>query len=338
MFSAMHPFLEDLKHQKVFVLRMVGLTIAALVMGIAFPFVFDLLASSFTALAPVFKVEGDQFEANVVLFPVAMLGITTICLILEAFLLGYERSTLRSVIVNETPSVRTDVFFLLFRISGLMVMFSLLFSFGGLYVVADYIQAKLDFAVMRNVDSVVLHFVSMAVLISFVNYWIHRLLHSPLFWEIHKVHHSAEDVNVLLPYRNHPVDFVIATFYGAAVVAILGVKPEAMVLWLGVNAVYQSMVHSQYDWKWRWLEYIVITPAAHRIHHSTAAEHYTKNLGILSIWDRLFGTYLPPTRGALLNYGVPDRQNFNTGRFFNEIMECFWRWIGVRRPVTDKTV
>lgn len=333
----MREFFNDVMRRKAYALRLFGLTAAALAMGIALPFAFDLLARSFPALAPVFKVEGDQFEANVVLFPVAMLGITTICVILEAALLGYERSTARRILIGDSPSVRTDIFFLLFRISGLMVIFSLLFSFGGLYVVADYIESKFGFAMMRDVDSIVLHFVSIAVLYSFVNYWIHRLMHSPLLWEIHKVHHSAEEMNVLLPYRNHPVDFVFATFYGSAVVAVLGVKPEAMILWLGVNAIYQSMVHSRYDWKWRWLEYIVITPAAHRIHHSTAAEHYTKNLGILSIWDRLFGSYLPPKMGQGLNYGVPDRENFNTDRFFAEIMECFWRWIGVRRPATDKT-
>lgn len=333
----MREFLDDLGRRRAHAARLVGWTVAALTSGIALPFVFAYVARAFPTLAPVFKVEGDQFEANIALFPMAMLGITAFCAILEAYLLGYERSTLKSVIADESPSVRTDVFFMLFRISGLMVLFSLLFSFGGLYVVADYIESKLGFGIMRDVDSIVLHFLSIAILYSFVNYWIHRLMHSPLLWEIHKVHHSAEEMSVLLPYRNHPVDFVVATFYGAAVVAVIGIKPEAMILWLGVNAVYQSMVHSPYDWKWRWLEYVVVTPQAHRIHHSTAAEHYTRNFGILSIWDRLFGSYLPPKMGQRLNYGVPDREHFNTDRFFAEIMECFWRWINVRRPATDKT-
>lgn len=71
------------------------------------------------------------------------------------------------------------------------------------------------------------------------------------------------------------------------------------------------MVHSKYDWKWQWVDYVLITPAAHRIHHSTAVEHYTRNLGILSIWDRLFGTYLP-SKEAPLRYGVSERENFNT--------------------------
>ncbi len=128
------------------------------------------------------------------------------------------------------------------------------------------------------------------------------------------------------------MDYVIAIFYGAFVTAVLGIKPEAMLLWLAANAVYQSMVHSDYDWKWKWVEYILITPAAHRIHHSTAPEHYNSNLGILSIWDRLFGTYVAP-KGETVNLGVgpEDQKNFNTDRFFEEIMTCFGRWIGFRR-------
>jgi sterol desaturase/sphingolipid hydroxylase (fatty acid hydroxylase superfamily) len=93
------------------------------------------------------------------------------------------------------------------------------------------------------------------------------------------------------------------------------------------------MVHSNYDWKWKWVEYVLITPAAHRIHHSTKPAHFNSNLGILSIWDRLFGTYIAPTPGEIIDFGVgqPDQKNYNTDHFIKENMACFWRWLGLRR-------
>lgn len=334
----MEKFLEDVKHRKMFVARLVGLSIAALGLGIAIPFVFSAIAGTVPLLAPVLKVEGNEFGANVAYMPIGVLGLTGMCLIAEVWLLGYGKSTLKSILDDEQPSVRTDFLFLLFRVSGLMMVFGLIFSGGGLYVAADFIETALDFAILGTLDSFALQFLAMALLFSFVNYWFHRLLHTRLFWEIHKVHHSAENYNVLLPYRNHPVDFIFATFYAAAVFAFLGIGVEVLLAWLGANAVYQSMVHSHYDWK-QWLEYIFITPAAHRIHHSTAPDHYNSNFAIFSIWDRLFGTYIAP-KGETINFGIPepDQQDFNTGHFFAEIMACFWRWIGLKRPGADPTI
>lgn len=233
----MHEFLEDLTRGRARVGKLAGLAAVAVGMGIAFPFAVDLAVAKIPALYAILRAEGHRLGNQAALFPVAMFGVTMFCLVLEAWLLGYRRSTLRSVIHHEAASVRTDVFFFLFRISGLMIVFCLLFSLGGMYVAADYIEAKLGFAMMRDVDSILLQFVSIVVLLSFINYWLHRLLHSPILWEIHKVHHSAEDINVLLPYRNHPVDFMLAIFQGAIVTAVLGVKPEATVMWLALNSV-----------------------------------------------------------------------------------------------------
>ena len=209
------------------------------------------------------------------------------------------------------------------------MILAIIFSFGGLYIAVDYIKAEFAFAFLKFTDNILVQYAVLVVLMTFVNYWFHRLLHSKFLWEIHKVHHSAEDLNILLPYRNHPVDFILATLIGAAITTALGARPETTVLWLSTNSVYQSFVHSHFEWKWRWVDYLLITPATHRIHHSSAVKHYNATLGILSIWDRMFGTYVPPTKEAI-EFGVPDTQNFNTDKFFPEMMACVWRWIGLK--------
>jgi sterol desaturase/sphingolipid hydroxylase (fatty acid hydroxylase superfamily) len=49
----------------------------------------------------------------------------------------------------------------------------------------------------------------------------------------------------------------------------------------------------------RWLRRIIVTPDMHRVHHSTDIAETDSNYGFnLSLWDRLFGTYVgQPKRG-----------------------------------------
>jgi sterol desaturase/sphingolipid hydroxylase (fatty acid hydroxylase superfamily) len=62
-------------------------------------------------------------------------------------------------------------------------------------------------------------------------------------------------------------------------------------------------------WNSRWLEYLVVTPRYHQVHHSNAAAHYRANMGsLLTIWDRIFGTYLNPAEiKQPLSFGIGER-------------------------------
>ena len=331
----MQTFFNDLKDRKTFFTKLTGMTVAALALGMAFPFIFAFIAEKAPLLAPILKVEGTELGATAVLVPVGMLAITLACVVLEAMLLGYENSTMKRVLAGDSASIRTDFLYLLLRISGLMTVFGLVLSLGSMYPAAIYLKTEFGFAFLHGTDNLALHFIAMAVLHTFINYWAHRFLHMKFLWVIHQVHHSAEHYNILLPYRHHPVEYIIATLYGAIILGVLGIRLEAVMIWLAVNAIYQSMVHSNYDWKWKWVEYVLITPAAHRIHHSTNPIHFNSNLGILSIWDRMFGTYIAPTAGEIIDLGVgqPDQKNYNTDHFFKENMACFGRWLGLRKMV-----
>jgi sterol desaturase/sphingolipid hydroxylase (fatty acid hydroxylase superfamily) len=330
----MDLFLNDIRRQKVFVALIMGLTILALCIGMLIPLVFAKLSSAFPIISPFLGIEGVEFGYAAFFVPIGMVSISLFCLVVESYFLGYKPSTARKIILNETPSIRMDIFYALLRISGFFMILAIIFSFGWLYVAVDFIKAEFAFAFLKHIDNILIQYIALVLLMTFVNYWAHRLLHSKFLWEIHKVHHSAEDYNVLLPYRNHPVDFILSTLYGVAIPTALGVSPETTLLWLGSNAVYQSLVHSNFEWKWQWVEYILIVPGAHRIHHSALPKHFDSNYGILSIWDRIFGTYITPTR-EIFDLGVPDKHNFNTDRFFSEMMNCLWRWTGIKKSSTN---
>jgi len=152
----------------------------------------------------------------------------------------------------------------------------------------------------------------------FVTHWIgHRV---PLFWEFHKIHHSARVLVPITVFRWHPVDALLAGL-GIGILAaandalftwLAGTRPAALTI-QGVNAITfiwlllaYNLRHSQVwlsypAWLSRWL----MSPAMHQIHHSIERRHWDKNLGfVFSTWDRLAGTLYVPKAKESLTYGL----------------------------------
>jgi hypothetical protein len=69
--------------------------------------------------------------------------------------------------------------------------------------------------------------------------------------------------------------------------------PAAMISsLLLVHGLYPFFIHTRTIGKLGWLEYILVTPSHHRVHHSSNPEYLDKNYGdVLIIWDKLFGTF-----------------------------------------------
>lgn len=258
----------------------------------------------------------------------AVTGVPVVCLLIEAAILGFERSALRRLLFGSTPTARNDLFYLLIRSSGLTHIMAFMFSLGTAFLLGHWLGRLFGIAVMHG-KPFILQFIVFALLYSLLFYWAHRMMHLPWLWELHKVHHSAEELNVVTPLRNHPVDLAVMTILYAAPLAILGCDPGPATAYLGLNAFYQCLVHSGVEMRHPWLEKIIITSNAHRLHHSSAEQHMGRNFGALTLWDKMFGTYLPPTEEPAA-FGVENQHEFNTGRYFHEIFaiarRCVRNW------------
>jgi sterol desaturase/sphingolipid hydroxylase (fatty acid hydroxylase superfamily) len=156
-------------------------------------------------------------------------------------------------------------------------------------------------------------FVLAFLLLDLVNYLVHRWQHAAYFlWRFHALHHSDPDVDVTTSVRHHPVEYLIAAaIYWLAAVAL---DIPAMVLVSHAAAVFAaaSITHGNTrlpEWLERVLQPVVITLDLHLVHHSVVYEQANANFGaVLSIWDRLFGTYVRLPRAAQdrLVFGVRD--------------------------------
>ena len=161
------------------------------------------------------------------------------------------------------------------------------------------------------------------VLDDFTKYIVHRWMHKwPLLWLLHKVHHSASDLTPITIYRTHPLEGIVFSLRSAVAQGIsiavffylygnqvdLFTVLGANVLVFAFNVAGSNLRHSHIGIQyWRWLEYILISPAQHQLHHSIAEEHYDKNFGAtLALWDWLFGSLHHSVETEGLALGVSD--------------------------------
>src|SRR2546430_2580435 len=134
------------------------------------------------------------------------------------------------------------------------------------------------------------------LLLDLLQYAIHRCQHAvPFLWRLHALHHSDPDVDVTTSVRHHPIEYLIATGIYWVVVLALDV-PAIVVMSHAVTAfAVASITHGNTrlpEWLERWLQPVFITLDLHLVHHSIVDEEANSNFGaVLSIWDRLFGTY-----------------------------------------------
>lgn len=144
------------------------------------------------------------------------------------------------------------------------------------------------------------------IAIDFAGYWNHRLSHHVnFFWNQHVIHHSSEEFNLACALRQ-PISNLLGYFALLLIpAALLGVPAEVIAILAPIHLFAQFWYHSQHIGKMGWLEYIIVTPSQHRVHHAINEEYIDKNLGqILCIWDRMFGTFQEELEDVPPQYGV----------------------------------
>lgn len=313
------------------------LTLLSLSSYITGVYALGLIVKHFPALGPFIFVDthgsSDFTLASAALQPGGFLAVIAVCLTFEAISVGLDRSALKRLLAGGSPSTRVDLFYTVLRIAGGLNLLIFVFSFGSLFWLVNQIHRVLHIGFLQHIHSIILQFVVVYLVNTFVAYWGHRLMHTRLLWEIHKVHHAAEEMNVVTPFRNHPIELVVMTILNAFPVAVLGASPTVIVTYYAVNMVYQSLVHSEINLRGDLWSLIWITPAAHRIHHSNQPDHFDRNFGIVTLWDYLFGTYFVPSNEKLI-YGVDDGENFNRSAHTLELFDNVRRWL---RPAWPRT-
>jgi sterol desaturase/sphingolipid hydroxylase (fatty acid hydroxylase superfamily) len=152
---------------------------------------------------------------------------------------------------------------------------------------------------------------SILVLDFSVGYMSHRAMHMwPPMWRFHQVHHSDDFVDVTTTYRTHPVETVWRFLFAIVPVWLLGLPAQAVVIQRLLQATNGVIEHSNIR-LWppldRVLSLIWVTPNVHKMHHSREVSETNSNYAnLLTIYDRVLGTYTPAERARSVVYGLDD--------------------------------
>ncbi len=141
-------------------------------------------------------------------------------------------------------------------------------------------------------ESIFLYFIAF-VCVDFASYCHHRLKHSiNIFWNMHVIHHSSEEFNLACALRQSITNNLGIGILFLVPAALLGVPPKMISILGPLHLFGQFWYHTRHIGKLGWLEYILVTPSQHRVHHAINKEYIDKNLAaIFCIWDRAFGTF-----------------------------------------------
>ena len=143
----------------------------------------------------------------------------------------------------------------------------------------------------------------------------------PVFWRLHQVHHADRDIDVTTAVRFHPVEIALSMLWKIVVVIPLGASPFAVFLFeviLNACAMFNHANIALPAWLDRALRLFIVTPDMHRVHHSVLYREHDRNYGFnLSLWDRLFRTYLaqPEAGHQGMTIGLPPYQSEAPTRF-----------------------
>lgn len=165
------------------------------------------------------------------------------------------------------------------------------------------------------------------LLYDFLYYWVHRAGHEVnMFWASHITHHSSEQFNLSTALRQASTGFYFKwVFYMP--LAILGIPVQVFIVVGLIDLLYQVWVHTRLIGRLGFLEWFLVTPSNHRVHHGTNDYCIDKNYGgIFSIWDRAFNTYEDEREEETIKYGIKKPLNS-----WNPVWSNLHYWVSMIR-------
>ncbi len=216
---------------------------------------------------------------------------------------------------------------------GLMVLSSILvrITVGGIVFKCALIAAEKNIGLLNWIDlSGIIGTVITLILLDLIIYGQHVASHKiPMIWKLHQVHHTDLVYDTTTGVRFHPLEIFFSLIVKMIAVFIIGADPVAVIIFeviLNVCAVFNHgnvklplTVDEQ-------LRKVLVTPDMHRVHHSIYRNETDSNYGFsISIWDRIFGTYIdqPQDGHFKMEIGLPYARETEDGKIQNILMLPF---------------
>lgn len=248
--------------------------------------------------------------------------IYTIIIISEILLSNWHKK------LSYTTINTASNFYLMFLNSGIDLLFrGIYFSILTFFFEHRFFEIKSGFW----------YWFSLVIAEDFIYYWLHRFDHEiRFFWATHVTHHSSQKMNFTVGFRSSVFQPLYRFIYFIPL-ALFGFKAVDIALVYSATQIWGIFVHTEYIKKMGWLEYVLVTPSHHRVHHGSNIKYLDKNMGMfLIIWDKMFGTFqkeLSEKEYEPIKYGLT--VNNSKPNAFNLVFD---EWSSIIKDINQKNI
>ena len=202
-----------------------------------------------------------------------------------------------------------------------MIFVHPLYSWGLYYLV--YSQFRLLEIESQSVWAII----AAVICFDLAFYWAHRCSHRINFlWAAHVVHHQSEEFNLSVAFRESCFQYSFFFFFYLSL-ALIGFTPGQFIVASLTHGIWQYLTHSRTSKSMGAIEFVLITPSLHGLHHAMNDKYLDKNFGaLLSIWDQMFGTFVRQDPEVTPRYGIVRQMNS-----WNPVSAVFTPWIELLR-------
>lgn len=140
-------------------------------------------------------------------------------------------------------------------------------------------------------------------------YWGHRFQHKYDFlWRFHKVHHTAETVDYIAAFREHPLDNIYTRGLETLPAILLGFDLNSIIGFLTFRGLWALFIHSNVNIRLGFLEILLGSPHLHHWHHELELRGKCNYANLSPLMDILFGTFYSPESPAT-EFGISEKIN-----------------------------
>lgn len=156
-------------------------------------------------------------------------------------------------------------------------------------------------------------FILALVLLDGWMYVWHRLNHRiPLLWRFHRTHHSDRHVDVTTATRFHLGEHVGSATLRLSLIPLIGFDVWHLIVYDTLVIAMTQFHHADISLGRMdlWFRTLIVTPYMHKVHHSDQQPETDSNYStVLSIWDRLAGSFMMRSDPHTLIFGIADFQS-----------------------------
>lgn len=212
-------------------------------------------------------------------------------------------------------------------LSSINALIDVSFRVVYLYVFYEAYQYRLI-----DWENIILYWIALLILQDLFFYFLHLTEHySRFFWAVHVTHHSSEHFNLTVGFRSSVFEPLYRFIFFLPLV-FMGFRGEDIILMYAFTQVYGILIHTQHIGKLGFLEYILVTPSHHRVHHASNVIYLDKNMGMVFIcWDKIFGTFETEKSQVPIKFGITHPVPKN-----NFLYVLFHEWFAIVKDLGNR--